>query len=117
MNCFKNFFIIVFLSILFPSLSNPFEIQPIEKEIDRHSLSGDLEQMKTLETNLKNWVTKEPSNYMGNFLLGKLYFLMAESYEVKSEKEKGKNWDISEDYIDKSLIALNNSIKSSETSF
>lgn len=111
MSCFFRTFVIIFSLTLIPFLSNAQEVQRIEKKIDELSLSGNIEQMKNLEANLSSLVIREPRNYMDNFLLGKLYFLMAEYFELKSENGEGKNWNLSENYIDKSLIAFDNSIK------
>ncbi|OGL45200.1 MAG: hypothetical protein A2W05_07710 [Candidatus Schekmanbacteria bacterium RBG_16_38_10] len=117
MYCSVKIFSIIFLLIFLPFLLNALEFKPIEKKIDELSLSGNIEQMKNLEANLSSLIIKEPTNYMGNFLLGKLYFLMAEYFELKSENGKGKNWDLSENYTDKSLIAFDNSIKENEKYF
>jgi len=111
MSYFVKSFILIFFLILLPFFANALEVQSIEKKIDELSLSGNIEQMRSFEASLNSFIIKEPTNYMGNFLLGKLYFLMAESFELKSENEEGKKWNLSENYTDKSLIAFDNSIK------
>ena len=116
-NNFLKIISIIFFFIFFPFFAIASDYQALEKKINETSLSMEFNKMKELEKEMKELLKNNPSDFMANFYLGKLYFSISEYFELNSEGEKGKNWDNSEKYIDTALIYFDSSIKFNEKYF